>query len=78
MLDKKVTRDENVAGLTVYEFPDAGRLRICKLADRQHVDVVGVIQDMLNGYFCFNAERKKTTRSGNILFLQNLTQRDRH
>jgi uncharacterized repeat protein (TIGR01451 family) len=31
-----LTRDENVAGLTVYEFPDAGRLRICKLADRQH------------------------------------------
>ena len=31
-----LTRDENVAGLTIYEFPDAGRLRICKLADRQH------------------------------------------
>ncbi len=31
-----LTRDENVAGLTIFEFPDAGRLRICKLADRQH------------------------------------------
>jgi len=29
-----LTRDEHVAGVTVYEFPDAGRLRICKLADR--------------------------------------------
>jgi uncharacterized repeat protein (TIGR01451 family) len=31
-----LTRDENVAGLVIYEFPDAGRLRICKLADRDH------------------------------------------
>jgi len=30
-----LTRDMNVDGLTIYEFPDAGRLRICKLADRQ-------------------------------------------
>lgn len=29
-----LTRDEQVAAVTIYEFPDAGRLRICKLADR--------------------------------------------
>ena len=27
-------RDQRVEGLTIYEFPDAGRLQICKLADR--------------------------------------------
>ena len=29
-----LTRDQSVEGLTIYEFPDAGRLQICKLADR--------------------------------------------
>ncbi len=29
-----LTRDQSVEGLTVYEFPDAGRLQILKLADR--------------------------------------------
>ena len=29
-----LTRDESLQGLTIYEFPDAGRLQICKLADR--------------------------------------------
>lgn len=29
-----LVRDENVDGLTIFEFPDAGRLQICKLADR--------------------------------------------
>ncbi|WP_165440461.1 DUF11 domain-containing protein [Rubripirellula amarantea] len=29
-----LTRDQSVEGFTIYEFPDAGRLRICKLADR--------------------------------------------
>jgi uncharacterized repeat protein (TIGR01451 family) len=29
-----LTRDEHLQGFTIYEFPDAGRLQICKLADR--------------------------------------------
>lgn len=29
-----LTRDQSVEGLTVYEFPDAGRLQILKLADK--------------------------------------------
>lgn len=29
-----LTRDESVEGLTVYDFPDAGRLQILKLADK--------------------------------------------
>lgn len=31
-----LTRDQQVQGFTIYEFPDAGRLEICKLADRNH------------------------------------------
>ena len=31
-----ITRDQRVEGLTVYEFPEAGRLQILKLADRAH------------------------------------------
>ncbi len=29
-----LTRDQSVEGLTIYEFPDAGRLQIVKMADR--------------------------------------------
>jgi uncharacterized repeat protein (TIGR01451 family) len=29
-----LTRDEHLQGFTIYDFPDAGRLQICKLADR--------------------------------------------
>ena len=29
-----LTRDEHLQGFTIYEFPDAGRLQISKLADR--------------------------------------------
>ncbi|WP_197171945.1 DUF11 domain-containing protein [Novipirellula aureliae] len=31
-----LTRDQRVEELTVYDFPDAGRLQIVKLADRKH------------------------------------------
>jgi uncharacterized repeat protein (TIGR01451 family) len=31
-----LTRDQQIRGFTIYEFPDAGRLQICKLADRDH------------------------------------------
>ncbi len=34
VLPPTLTRDQSVEGFTVYDFPDAGRLRICKLADR--------------------------------------------
>ncbi|MFK8114114.1 MAG: DUF11 domain-containing protein [Rubripirellula sp.] len=31
-----LTRDQQVRGFTIYDFPDAGRLEIVKLADRNH------------------------------------------
>jgi uncharacterized repeat protein (TIGR01451 family) len=31
-----LSRDQSVEEFTVYDFPDAGRLRICKFADRNH------------------------------------------
>ena len=31
-----ITRDQQVEAFTIYDFPDAGRLRIVKMADKQH------------------------------------------
>lgn len=41
-----LTRSEHLSGFTIYDFPDAGRLRIVKLADRDHAlpgDVVSFV-----------------------------------
>ncbi|MEE2938336.1 MAG: DUF11 domain-containing protein [Planctomycetota bacterium] len=46
-----LTRDEHLRGLTIYEFPDAGRLQITKLADRSDAlpgDIVRFVLRVVN------------------------------
>ncbi|MCC9655806.1 DUF11 domain-containing protein [Rhodopirellula halodulae] len=39
VLPPTLTRDEKVDALVVYDFPEAGRLNLIKLADRQHAPI---------------------------------------
>lgn len=39
-----LTRDQKLEAFTIYEFPDAGRLKIVKLADRQHAQPGEIVE----------------------------------
>ncbi len=47
VLPPTLTRDQSVEAFTVYDFPDAGRLRLCKLADRDNALPGEVVTFML-------------------------------
>ena len=64
-----LTRDESLQGLTIYEFPDAGRLQICKLADRT---------DALPGefvHFAIRVENVGDSAVDHVVLTDNLTTR---
>ncbi|TWT83432.1 hypothetical protein CA13_48970 [Planctomycetes bacterium CA13] len=47
VLPPTLTRDQRVEELTIYEFPDAGRLQICKLADKKHAQPGEIVTFMI-------------------------------
>ena len=64
-----LTRDRQLRGFTIYEFPDAGRLRITKLADRS---------DALPGelvHFVIRVENVGDSAVGKVVIADNLTTR---
>lgn len=64
-----LTRDQSVDGLTLYEFPDAGRLQICKLADRADARPGEIVT------FALRVENVGDSAVNNITITDNLTTR---
>ena len=63
-----LVRDENVDGLTIYEFPD-GRLQICKLADRADAQPGELVN------FAIKVQNVGDAPVSNIVLTDNLTTR---
>lgn len=64
-----LTRDQSVEGFTVYDFPDAGRLKICKLADRQHARPGEIVN------FAISVENVGDSAVDRVVLTDNLTTR---
>jgi uncharacterized repeat protein (TIGR01451 family) len=64
-----LTRDQSVEGLTIYEFPDAGRLQICKLADRPDARPGDVVN------FAIRVENVGDSAVNQVVLTDNLTTR---
>lgn len=64
-----LTRDQSVEGLTIYEFPDAGRLQICKLADRPDAKPGDIVN------FAIRVENVGDSPVNQVVLTDNLTTR---
>jgi uncharacterized repeat protein (TIGR01451 family) len=64
-----LTRDQSVEGLTVYEFPEAGRLQICKLADRPDAKPGDIVN------FAIRVENVGDSAVNEVVLTDNLTTR---
>jgi len=64
-----LTRDERLQGLTIYEFPDAGRLQIYKLADRSDAQPGEVVA------FAIRVENVGDSAVDHVVLTDNLTTR---
>ena len=64
-----LTRDQSVEGVTVYDFPDTGRLRILKLADRQHAQPGEIVS------FAIRVDNVGDAPVNQIVITDNLTTR---
>lgn len=64
-----LTRDQRVEELTVYDFPDAGRLQIVKLADRKHAQPGDLVT------FAIRVENVGDSAVQNVTLTDNLTTR---
>lgn len=64
-----LTRDQQLRGLTIYDFPDAGRLQIVKLADRSDA----LPGEIVN--FAIRVENVGDSAVNNVVLTDNLTTR---
>ena len=64
-----LTRDEQLSGFTIYEFPDAGRLEIIKLADKSHAQPGDVVT------FAIRVINVGDSAVNNVVLTDNLTTR---
>lgn len=64
-----IVRDQSVEGFTVYDFPDAGRLRLVKLADRGAAQPGDVVT------FLLRVENVGDSPVDNVVITDNLTTR---
>ena len=64
-----LTRDQSVEGLTIYEFPEAGRLQICKLADRPDAKPGDIVN------FAIRVENVGDSPVNQVVLTDNLTTR---
>lgn len=64
-----LTRDQRVDALVVYDFPDAGRLNLIKLADRQHVPIGEVVT------FALRLQNVGDSAVSDVTVIDNLTTR---
>ncbi len=64
-----LTRDQRVEEFTVYDFPDAGRLQVCKLADRDHAQPGEIVT------FAIRVENVGDSAVNDITMTDNLTTR---
>ncbi|MEM1068502.1 MAG: DUF11 domain-containing protein [Planctomycetota bacterium] len=64
-----LTRNQQVQGFTIYEFPDAGRLQISKLADRSDAQPGDVVQSVLR------VENVGDSTVSDVTLIDNLTTR---
>jgi uncharacterized repeat protein (TIGR01451 family) len=64
-----LTRDQELQGFTIYDFPDAGRLQIVKLADRSDA----LPGEIVN--FAIRVENVGDSAVNNVVLMDNLTTR---
>lgn len=64
-----LTRDQQLRGFTIYDFPDAGRLRICKLADRSDARPGEIVN------FAIRVENVGDSPVNTVVITDNLTTR---
>lgn len=64
-----LTRDEHLRGFTIYDFPDAGRLRISKLADRHDAQPGEIVN------FSIHVENVGDSPVNQVVLVDNLTTR---
>ena len=64
-----LTRDQSVEGLTVYDFPEAGRLQVLKLADRNHAKPGEIVN------FAIRIDNVGDSPVTNVVLTDNLTTR---
>ncbi|MGV3483143.1 MAG: DUF11 domain-containing protein [Planctomycetaceae bacterium] len=64
-----LTRDQSAEALVVYDFPDAGRLRICKLADKSDALPGDIVT------FILRVDNVGDSSVGNIVITDNLVTR---
>ncbi|SMP50934.1 conserved repeat domain-containing protein [Neorhodopirellula lusitana] len=64
-----LTRDQNVDSLVVYDFPDAGRLNLIKLADKQHAGIGDEVT------FALRLQNVGDSAVSNVVVTDNLTTR---